>query len=74
MHYPPFNGYEKLDMNFIKTMKKYNVKTCIYGHIHGEAGKDAKQGKIDVQVHLIMTDSVKQIHSIENFENFIVSP
>ena len=31
----------------IKTMKSYNVKTCIYGHIHGEAGKDAKQGEID---------------------------
>ena len=56
MHYPPFNGYEKLDMNFIKTMKKYNVKTCIYGHIHGEAGKDAKQGKID-GIEFIMASS-----------------
>ena len=47
MHYPPFNRYEKLELDFIKTMKKYNVKTCIYGHIHGEAGKDAIQGEID---------------------------
>lgn len=47
MHYPPFNRYEKLELNLVKTMKKYNVKTCIYGHIHGEAGKDAVQGEID---------------------------
>ena len=28
MHYPP--------TAFIHTMKKYNVKQCIYGHLHGE--------------------------------------
>ncbi len=56
MHYPPFNNYEKLELNFIKTMKKYNVKTCIYGHIHGEAGKDAIQGKID-GINYIMASS-----------------
>lgn len=45
MHYPPFNNYEELDMNYIKTMKKYNVTTCIYGHLHGEtACKEAKEG------------------------------
>ena len=47
MHYPPFNNYEENDLNFISTMKKYNVKTCIYGHLHGEVGESAKQGNID---------------------------
>lgn len=56
MHYPPFNKYEKLELNFIKTMKQYNVKTCIYGHIHGEATKEAKQGKID-GIQYIMASS-----------------
>ena len=56
MHYPPFNGYEKEELNLIKTMKKYNVKTCIYGHIHGEAGKDAVQGNID-GINFIMASS-----------------
>ena len=56
MHYPPFNNYEKLELNFIKTMKKYNVKTCIYGHIHGEASKDAIQGEID-GINYIMASS-----------------
>ena len=35
MHYPPFNSYEMDELSFIETMKKYNVKACIYGHIHG---------------------------------------
>lgn len=56
MHYPPFNGYESLDLNLIKTMKKYNVKTCVYGHIHGEAGKDAIQGNVD-GIRYIMASS-----------------
>ena len=48
MHYPPFNKYEEKDMNFIQTMKKYNVTTCIYGHLHGEmTHKEAKQGIIE---------------------------
>lgn len=48
MHYPPFNKYEEKDMSFIQTMKKYNVTTCVYGHLHGEnAHKEAKQGIIE---------------------------
>ena len=48
MHYPPFNKYEEKDMNFIETMKKYNVTTCIYGHLHGEVPhKEAKVGNIE---------------------------
>ena len=35
MHYSPFTDFEKTELNFIDTMKKYNVKTCIYGHVHG---------------------------------------
>lgn len=56
MHYPPFNGYTKEELNLVKTMKKYNAKICIYGHIHGEVGKDAKQGMID-GIRFIMASS-----------------
>ena len=56
MHYPPFTKYEEETLSFVKTMKKYNVKTCIYGHIHGEAGKDAIQGEIN-GIKYIMTSS-----------------
>jgi len=56
MHYPPFNKFEELELNLIRTMKKYNVKTCIYGHIHGEAGKEAVQGNIE-GINFIMASS-----------------
>lgn len=56
MHYPPFTKYEEETLSFVKTMKKYNVKTCIYGHIHGEAGKDAIQGEIN-GIRYIMASS-----------------
>lgn len=46
IHYPPFNNYAEEELNFIKTMKKYNIKKCFYGHIHGkDAWKDAIQGE-----------------------------
>lgn len=58
MHYPPFNKYEEKDMSFIQTMKKYNVATCIYGHLHGEmAHKEAKQGAIkEIDFKLVSCD------------------
>ena len=60
MHYPPFNNYEENSLNLISTMKKYNVKTCIYGHLHGEAGKEAKQGEIKgINFKLVSCDQVK---------------
>lgn len=37
MHYPPFID-KKIGINFIELMSKYNVKTCIYGHVHGNFG------------------------------------
>lgn len=58
MHYPPFNSYEELDKNFIETMKKYNVKQCIYGHIHGkEAHKEAFVGEYKgIDIKLVSCD------------------
>ena len=61
MHYPPFNIYEEDSMNYIKTMKKYNIKTCIYGHLHGERShKEAKEGIIDgIEFKLVSCDFLK---------------
>ena len=61
MHYPPFTGFETPELNFIKTMKKYNVKQCIYGHLHGtDAQKSAKQGMIDdIDFKLVSADYTK---------------
>lgn len=60
MHYPPFNSYDELELSFIKTMKEYNVKKCIYGHIHGEGQKEAKQGIIDgIDIKMVSSDYLK---------------
>ncbi len=61
MHYPPFNSFEELDFSFIELMKKYNVKTCIYGHLHGEtAHKEAKEGLIDgINFKMVSSDYTK---------------
>ena len=61
MHYPPFNSFEELELNFIKTMKKYNVTTCIYGHLHGEMShKEAKEGIIQgIDFKMVSSDYTK---------------
>lgn len=42
MHYPPTNKQLLEESDFIKLMKKYNVKKCIYGHLHGGEGHDER--------------------------------
>lgn len=52
MHYPPF-----IDEKFISLMKRYNVKKCVYGHLHGEARKNAKEGMSDgIEYKLVSSD------------------
>ena len=46
MHYPPFNA-KKENSDFVNIMQKYGVKTCIYGHLHGDGHKNAKNGLVD---------------------------
>lgn len=43
LHYPPFdeNGQPS---DYVGLMEKYNVKTCIYGHLHGEGLKNVTEG------------------------------
>ena len=43
IHFPPFNE-KREPSEFIKVMSKYNVKTCIYGHLHGESLKNVQEG------------------------------
>ena len=59
MHYPPFSKEKFIpdEINFIKTMKKYSVKKCLYGHLHGEAHNDAIEGNIDgIEYKLLSSD------------------
>lgn len=57
MHYPPTNETILENSEFIEIMKKYNVKKCIYGHLHGESHKEAIQGILNgVELQLVSCD------------------
>lgn len=62
MHYPPISNLnlshnEKND--FINIMKKYNVKRCYYGHLHGNSIYDAVEGKIQgIELKLVSADGL----------------
>ncbi len=57
MHYPPTNDTLMENSEFIQIMKKYNVKKCVYGHLHGEAHREAIEGDIGgVEIKLISCD------------------
>lgn len=48
MHYPPIvkgNNYTRVE--FAELMEKYNVKQCIYGHLHGTSQVGLIEGKIN---------------------------
>ena len=61
MHYPPIKSYNILEydinLKMINLLKKYNVKKCIYGHLHGAAHKDAIEGNInEIEFKLVSSD------------------
>ena len=48
MHYPPFYKEEvNEEIDFINIFKKYEIKKCYYGHLHGESIKEAKEGNLE---------------------------
>lgn len=60
MHYPPTNETLMEKSEFIQIMKRYNVKKCVYGHLHGEAHKEAVEGYIDgIEIKLTSCDYTK---------------
>lgn len=58
MHYPPFLKEPVVEeMNFLKTIEKYNIYRCYYGHLHGESHKEAFEGNFNgVEYKLISSD------------------
>ena len=71
MHYPPIsNNVMKNEYTyqskFLEIMKKYNIKKCYYGHLHGASHKDAIEGKVDgINFKLISADYLDfKLHEI----------
>ncbi len=62
MHYPPItttNIQNKETTEYIEIMKKYKVKKCIYGHLHGTSIKEAIQTTIEgIELKLVSADSL----------------
>ena len=60
MHYPPINRsevYTITENEFTKTLKKYNIHKCYYGHLHGSSHKEAIEGIIQgIEYKLISAD------------------
>lgn len=62
MHYPPIsnslmkNEYT-YNSKFLDVMKKYNIKKCFYGHLHGASHKEAIEGIVEgIEFKLISAD------------------
>ena len=62
MHYPPITNQDLIqnkESDFIRIMKKYNVKRCYYGHLHSNSINDAVEGKyFGVEFKLVSSDSL----------------
>ena len=62
MHYPPISNskiFNKEEALFVEIMKKYNVKKCFYGHLHGASIKDAFEGIYEgIEFKLVSADGL----------------
>lgn len=59
IHYPPFYKETIIpeEIDFSKTLKKYNIEKCYYAHLHGESHKDAIEGVVNgIEYKLISSD------------------
>jgi predicted phosphohydrolase len=61
IHYPPF--YKETvpeEIDFIKTLNKYNIKKCYYAHLHADSHKDAVEGIVNgIEFKLVSSDYLK---------------
>ena len=62
MHYPPIIKSNLIDnelSDFIKVMKKYNIKNCYYGHLHSNSIIEAVEGEhYGIEFKLVSADGL----------------
>jgi predicted phosphohydrolase len=57
LHYPPRYGAEYVCREITELFKRYGVRECYYGHLHGPGQKGAVQGWVeDVRYQLVSAD------------------
>lgn len=61
MHYPPIvKNASSYRLEFAELMGKYNIKKCIYGHLHGTSQLGIIEGKIDgIEYNMVSCDHTK---------------
>ena len=61
MHYPPIvKSNNSIRDDFAKLMKQYNVRQCIYGHLHGYSQSEIIEGMIDnIDYKMVSCDHTK---------------
>ena len=58
LHYPPVTK-KYMNTDYMKLMKRYNIKRCFYGHLHSTSIQDAVEGNIDeIELKLISSDGL----------------
>lgn len=58
-HYPPL-GKGNTDTEFVKTLQKWEVTECVYGHLHASSHQNAVEGYINgVNYRLVSGDYVQ---------------
>ena len=62
MHYPPITKAKVIsqqEAEFVEMMKRYNVKKCYYGHLHGVSIADAIEGDVEgIEFKLVSADGL----------------
>lgn len=62
MHYPPINKSNILQNELnevLRILKKYNIKSCYYGHLHSGSILDAIEGEhFEINFKLVSADSL----------------
>ena len=62
MHYPPITKAKIItgqEAKFVELMRKYKVKRCFYGHLHGSSISDAVEGNIEgIDLKLVSADGL----------------
>ena len=59
LHYPPvYTGISAPEI--VATLKEYGIRTCYYGHLHGNAIRYAVQGEVDgIRYKLVSADGLR---------------
>ncbi len=58
MHYPPITK-QNLNTEFMKILKKYDIKKCYYAHLHSKSIEDAVEGVVQgIEFKLVSADAL----------------